>query len=65
MAQVWHGGKGPESLGLLPALSGHDERIARVTPPPGGHSGPASTSDSPGGDLNPAAIRLLTAVGAR
>ena len=65
MAQVWRGGKGPESPGLLPALSGHGERIARTTPPPGGHSGPASTSDAPGGDLNPAAIRLFTGVGAR
>eukprot|EP00966_Prymnesium_polylepis_P030842 717658-Prymnesium_polylepis.1 len=34
MAQVWHGGKGPESPGLLPSLSGHGERIARTTPPP-------------------------------
>eukprot|EP00966_Prymnesium_polylepis_P002965 68067-Prymnesium_polylepis.1 len=34
MAQVWHGGKGPESPGLLPALSGHGERIASVTPHP-------------------------------
>eukprot|EP00966_Prymnesium_polylepis_P171234 3958485-Prymnesium_polylepis.1 len=66
MAQVWRGGKGTEFPGLLPALSGHGELIARTTPrPPGGHSGPASTSDARGGDSNPAVIRLLMGVGAR
>eukprot|EP00966_Prymnesium_polylepis_P159594 3688192-Prymnesium_polylepis.1 len=29
--RLWRGGKGPKSPGLLPALSGHGERIKRAS----------------------------------
>ena len=53
MAQVWRGGKGPESPGLLPALSGHGERIARTTPPPRWALRPGIHQRCTGGRLKP------------